>query len=128
MVAYSFQRRILLAAVFTLAAGTAAAQRGVEVVDGDTIRLGSQTIRVMGMDTPELRGACTAERELAQRARDRLAQLLAGGVTLQPRGMDRYRRVLAVVRDRRGRDLAEVLIAEGLARPYDGRGPRAGWC
>lgn len=121
-------RRALLAAALTLVAGAAAAQRGVEVVDGDTIRLGGQLVRVIGLDTPEIHGACDAERELARRARDRLSDLLSGGFTLQPRGLDRYRRVLAVLRDRHGRDVADVLIAEGLARRYDGRGPRAGWC
>ena len=44
------------------------------------------------------------------------------------RGRDRYGRTLAIVRDRAGRDLARIMIAEGLARPYDGRGRRLGWC
>lgn len=121
-------RRLALAAALVIAAGAAQAQRGVEVMDGDTIRVGGQVVRIVGLDAPELRGACPREQLLAERARDRLAQLLAGGVTVQPRGVDRYRRVLAVVRDRAGRDVAEVLIAEGLARAYDGRGARPGWC
>jgi endonuclease YncB( thermonuclease family) len=32
-----------------------------------------------------------------------------------------------VVRDRQGRDVALVLIREGLARPYGGEGRRS-WC
>jgi len=56
-----------------------------------------------------------------------MSALVAGGVTLQPHGRDRYRRLLAVVRDRQGRDVAAVLIREGLARPYGGE-RRAGWC
>jgi endonuclease YncB( thermonuclease family) len=35
---------------------------------------------------------------------------------------------LAVVFDSRGMDVASVLIAEGLARRYNGRGQRELWC
>jgi endonuclease YncB( thermonuclease family) len=54
--------------------------------------------------------------------------LIAGGVNLEPHGRDRYDRLLAVVSDREGHDLARVMIREGHARPYDGRGRRLGWC
>lgn len=43
-------------------------------------------------------------------------------------GTSLNRRTLAVVRDRSGRDLAVVMIREGHARTYHGRGPRGGWC
>jgi len=45
-----------------------------------------------------------------------LAELMAGGVTLRPHGTDRYWRLLVVVTDSRGRDVAVVMIREGLAR------------
>ena len=96
-------------------------------VDGDTLRCGAERVRVVGLDTPELQGRCAAETRLAERAKARLAALVAEGVSLQPQGRDRYDRLLAVVRDRAGRDLAAVLIREGHARPYLG-GQRAGWC
>jgi len=117
-----------LAAIFAalLISGCATADPAV-VVDGDTIRAGGQTVRVMGLDAPELHGRCPRETELARAARDRLAQLIAGGVTLEPHGSDRYRRLLAVVRDARGRDVAQVMVAEGLARPYAGA-RREPWC
>lgn len=111
-----------------LLATPAAAQQRAEVIDGDTIRVGGQVVRLLGLDAPELRGACQREIRLARAAAARLEQLVAGGVVLQPQGRDRYRRTLAVVRDRQGRDVAQILIREGLARPYDGRGPRPGWC
>ncbi len=72
-------------------------------------------------------GRCERERRLAVAARDRLQALLAGGVTIRAVGEDRFGRTLARVRDRAGRDVARVLVAEGLARPYAG-GPRRGWC
>jgi endonuclease YncB( thermonuclease family) len=97
--------------------------------DGDSIRLGAESIRIVGLDTPELgRPGCMSEYHAALRARDRLAELLAGGVVIHRRGRDLYGRTLAVVRDLAGRDLAEVLIAEGLARPYTGRTRRSPWC
>ncbi|WP_408904197.1 thermonuclease family protein [Neoroseomonas terrae] len=56
-----------------------------------------------------------------------MAALVAVGITLQPRGRDRYGRLPARVRDQRGRKVATVLIREGLAEAYDGRGPRPRW-
>lgn len=119
----------LFAALLALAS-PAAAQRSVTVIDGDTLRVSGEVVRLAGIDAPELRRPrCAEERRLARTARDRLQVLVAGGVRLQPAaGRDRYRRVLARVIDRRGRDVGEVLVAEGLAVPYHGRGPRHRWC
>jgi endonuclease YncB( thermonuclease family) len=97
-------------------------------VDGDTIHCGEQRVRVLGLDAPELRGRCEAERRLAQAATERLSGLLEQGVRLDASGQDRFGRTLAVVRDQHGEDVARVLIREGLARAYHGRGPREGWC
>jgi endonuclease YncB( thermonuclease family) len=97
-------------------------------VDGDTIHCGEQRVRLIGLDAPELRGRCEEERRLAEAATERLRSLLEGGVTLEQAGEDRFGRVLAVVRNQHGQDLADVLIREGLARAYHGRGPREGWC
>ncbi|MCF4164336.1 thermonuclease family protein [Zavarzinia compransoris] len=110
----------------------------IEVVDGDTmdvrvhIWLGQEVVtrvRLAGIDTPELRGECPAEKALAARARDMLSNLVAAGeVTLRDVAFDKYGgRVLARVTDGEGRALGERLIAAGLARPYDGKA-RAGWC
>jgi endonuclease YncB( thermonuclease family) len=121
----SWPAALLLA--LALLAPPAAAQRA-EVIDGDTIRVAGVVVRMVGLDAPERRARCRAEARLADRATARLWQLVRPRVWLERRGQDRYRRTLAVVRDRAGRDLAQVMIREGLARPYDGRGRRAGWC
>ncbi|MGK7871444.1 thermonuclease family protein [Falsiroseomonas sp. E2-1-a20] len=105
----------------------ASAQRA-EVIDGDTIRVAGVVVRMMGLDAPERRARCPAEARLAARATARLRQLVRPRVWLERRGRDRYRRTLAVVRDGAGRDLAQVMIREGLARPYNGQGQREGWC
>lgn len=97
-------------------------------VDGDTIRCGEQRVRLVGLDAPELRGRCEEERQRALAATERLRSLLEGGVTLRETGQDRFGRTLAVVRDSSGEDVSDVLVREGLARAYHGRGPREGWC
>jgi endonuclease YncB( thermonuclease family) len=89
-------------------------------------------VRLVGLDAPELHPArCDAERELGERARDRLVALLtaAESITIEivGRRRDKYGRLLGrVLAD--GRDVAGILIAEGLARPYSGKGKRKGWC
>ena len=97
-------------------------------LDGDTIRCGEERVRLAGIDAPERRARCEAERRLAAAATERLGSLMAEGVRLHTTGQDRYGRALAVVRDPKGEDLGAVLVREGLARPYQGRGPREGWC
>ncbi|TCD06477.1 hypothetical protein EYB45_01785 [Erythrobacteraceae bacterium CFH 75059] len=101
------------------------------VVDGDTVRIGGTAVRLAGLDAPEINGACEAERIAARAARDRLAEWLEQGpFTVQGTRSDRYGRALR--RFTRGpgvlaEDAADVLIAEGLARPYRGEA-REGWC
>jgi hypothetical protein len=53
----------------------------IEVVDGDTIRAGGRTFRLVGFDTPETgsRARCEHERTLAAAASRRLRELVAGG-------------------------------------------------
>ncbi|RJF89633.1 nuclease [Oleomonas cavernae] len=110
----------------------------LEVVDGDTLEvrvmiwLGQEVVtrvRLVGIDTPELRGDCDDEKRKAAAARDLLARLVAGGtVTLRDVRYDKYGgRVLALVSTADGRALTDQLIAAGLARPYDGKA-RVGWC
>lgn len=101
---------------------------GITAVDGDTVRIDGETVRVIGLDTPELRGKCASEKSRARAARRRLADLLEGsGLHVLFSGRrDRYRRPLARIVVG-GRDVADVMIAEGHARPYDG-GRRAPWC
>ena len=104
------------------------------VYDGDTLRatVGGQSarIRIMGLDTPELppHNKCASEKELGYAARDRLREIVtgAGAVTFCPDGVDRFGRTLAVVLAD-GRDVADLLISEGLAREYHG-GRRESWC
>ena len=126
------RRALPLALLLLAGAAYAQPQRAgpsqVRVIDGDTIRLDGETIRLRGLDAPEMHGRCAAEITLAIRATERLRALVARGVEIDRHGRDRYRRTLATVRTSQGRDVAMILIQEGLARPYDGRGQRQGWC
>ncbi|MDB5375633.1 MAG: hypothetical protein JWR00_79 [Rubritepida sp.] len=92
----------------------------------DAIRCGEERVRIMGLDTPELSARCPREERLARAATARMSDLIADGVTLQPHGRDRYHRLLAVVRDRQGRDVAQVMIREGTRAPMRAAGGTGG--
>ncbi len=99
------------------------------VVDGDTIWLRGQKIRIADIDTPEVSSPrCPAELERGRRATQRMVELLnAGPFTLEPgaRAQDRYGRALYVV-TRGGASVGGALVDEGLAVWY-GNG-RPDWC
>ena len=99
------------------------------VIDGDTFRLAGETIRIADIDTPEVFSfGCAAEKALGDRATTRLGSLLnAGAFSLRSidRDTDQYgRKLRIVVRD--GASLGDTLVAEGLARRWDGA--RRPWC
>jgi micrococcal nuclease len=99
------------------------------VVDGDTIWYGGVKIRLADIDTPEVFSPkCASEAALGRRATERLLALLnAGPFDVVPieRDADRYGRKLRIL-ERHGRSLGDILIAEGLARRWDGA--RRSWC
>jgi endonuclease YncB( thermonuclease family) len=103
---------------------------GYRVVDGDTIHAPfGVKYRLMGFDTPEIfHSQCDAELELGMAAKERLEELLASGEVrvIESGRTDKYRRTLAHV-EVDGRDVGEILIGEGLARPYKGE-KRKSWC
>ncbi len=102
------------------------------VYDGDTVALdcplGRKTTRLVGFDTPETKDpGCMAEAALGKRATLRLRELVqAGQVAFDGRGYDKYGRLLATLTVD-GVDVAEILVAEGLAERYRG-GSRINWC
>lgn len=109
----------------------------LSVYDGDTFtarvhiwirQFVDTAVRVEGMDTPEIKGECQAEADLAVKARDRAVELLGTKATLSDIRNDKYGgRVDAIVTLQDGRRLSDVLISEKLARPYSG-GNRTSWC
>lgn len=102
----------------------------IRVWDGDSIRLNaggqSEAVRLFNIDAPELEGRCAFESDLAERAKVRLAEILAGQrVVIHRQGTDRYGRTLAAV-SVNGIDVGNQLVSEGLARTWGGR--RELWC
>lgn len=106
------------------------------VIDGDTFDADvgvwpditvSTRVRVRGADTPEVRGKCQVEKDMAAQATQRTTELIGGQVTLMNVSKDSFGRALATVILNDGRDLADVLKAEGLGREWV-KGKRNDWC
>lgn len=139
--------------------------RVVDVYDGDTITAvtdaGAGTftqirVRLMHIDTPEMRGGTPESKRLAVAARDRLVQLITGrGDLSAPMTKESIQQVLNTDRtyivyikcshhDKFGRVLGEIftnsaasgvslnamLLREGHAKPYEGKNssPRKQQC
>jgi micrococcal nuclease len=102
------------------------------VIDGDTLEMicegQTETARLLGFDAPETKSPhCAAEAAWGHRATLRLRDLAKRpNIRLFPQGLDKYRRRLVVMQVG-GRDVAGIMIAEGLAVAYDG-GHRRDWC
>ena len=106
--------------------------------DGDTCyvtmpalpkSLSKMTVRILGIDTPELRGKCSKEKELAMKARIFANKTFREARVIEFKDLkwDKYGgRILSnVYLD--GYLYADMIINEQLARPYDG-GKKEGWC
>lgn len=112
--------------------------RVLRVIDGDTFLAEALvwpghsvtvSVRIRGIDAPEMRSRCAAEKAAARRARSALARLVGDGpVSISAIGGAKYYgRVLADVADARGRPVAAAMLRLGMARPYDG-GRRVSFC
>ena len=103
----------------------------ITVVDGDTVDRGVLRYRLVGFDAPEIwQAQCPEERAKGQLVARRPTELVEkGAATIIPVQWkpDRYRRVMARL-EVDGLDVGNILISEGLARPYDGRTRRISWC
>jgi micrococcal nuclease len=100
------------------------------IIDGDTIRYAGTKIRIEDIDTPEIHDyKCDEELERGLRAKSRLLELINDGpfeiVYSGGRDEDQYERKLRRIL-RNGLSLGELLVDEGLARPY--AGGRRSWC
>ncbi len=90
-----------------------------EVIDGDTLRIGSTRIRLTGIDAPELDQTCT-DRDgqtwaCGVEARKFVTGLVAGGrETCIAEGRDRYGRTLATCRTG-DTDLGAAIVGAGWA-------------
>ena len=96
------------------------------VVDGDTIWVRGEKIRLQGFNAPEMNGSCDRERRMAVQARDELRRALSGrAFKMERNGKDRYGRTLATIRVGE-RDVGAELTSKGLAHEW--RGFKESWC
>lgn len=103
-------------------AATAAALSGVgRSIDGDSLMVGQQEVRLFGIDAPEFTQTCTRSGRswaCGSAAADQLSRLVAGKqVNCDPVGSDKHGRTLArcsvgIV------DLNRVMVASGYALAY----------
>ena len=110
----------------------------VEVYDGDTFKIDlpglhplfgdKLSIRVKGIDTPELRGTTEEVKALAFQARELTENTLKAAERIELRNPERgkYFRIVAEVWVD-GKALASMLKDKGLAKDYDGEGERPEW-
>lgn len=90
------------------------------VVDGDTLRLSDgRSVRMIGLNTPELGKQGRSDEPFAVAARKRLEALVAAsggrvGVLLGKESKDHYGRTLAHVYGAEGANLEAQMLAEGL--------------
>ena len=107
--------------------------------DGDTITfnlpsllpiIGEEiSIRVNGIDTPEIKGKCEKEKYDAKQAQQKVADILKDAEQIDLKNMERgkYFRIAAdVIVD--GESLADMLIEAGMAVKYDGGKKTHKWC
>jgi endonuclease YncB( thermonuclease family) len=110
----------------------------VDVYDGDTFKIDlpsmhplfgdDLSIRLFGVDTPEMRGTTDEVKALAMQAQQVTEKALKGASKIELRNPQRgkYFRIISEVWID-GESLADMLKAKGLAKDYDGEGARPEW-
>jgi len=104
----------LAAAVFLTGAAT--------VIDGDTLKLGTVSVRIYGIDAPEARQRCASRSGAEYECGARATLFLAGAVygrslDCEAKDIDRFGRTVAIC-SAGGVDLGRALVAAGLAVAY----------
>jgi len=118
--------------------GSVTVSKVINIYDGDTFRVNIDSlppivgkniaIRVNGIDTPEIRGKCQYEKDLALKARDFVRGRLSNAKEIKLTNLQRgkYFRVVAnVLVD--GVSLERELLDNKLAYRYDGA-KKLSWC
>ncbi len=119
--------------------GSTVVSKVTSIYDGDTFRanlvgypeiVGYRIgIRVNGIDTPEMRGKCQKEKDLARKAKQFAVTKLRAAKKIELKNMKRgkYFRIVADVYVD-NRNLGTMLIENHLAVPYDGGHKAKDWC
>ncbi|MEI0797602.1 thermonuclease family protein [Brachyspira intermedia] len=108
----------------------------IRIYDGDTFfvnipdvhwLIGSNiSVRIRGIDTPEIRGGTEETKELARKSKEALIKLFEGRkITLYNLNRDKYFRILADVKAD-DIDVKDYMIKNNYAKPYNG-GTKDSW-
>lgn len=142
---YKYLLSLLMVAAIAYASPSGAETYGDVVVDevtsicdADTFRvniaawpdvIGKRiSVRVKGIDAPEIKGACLHEKLAARKAKQEAVVRIRSAKRIELRNIerDKYFRIVAdVYLD--GSSLAAALVAKDLAKSYDG-GKKEDWC
>jgi endonuclease YncB( thermonuclease family) len=91
-------------------------------IDGDTLAMGTERLRIHGIDAPEMDQACEragARFACGPAARDAMAAILGGGMlSCTQLDTDRYQRRIVRCRDAQGRDIGAELVRQGWALAF----------
>ena len=110
----------------------------VSIYDGDTFKIDlagvhplfgdDVSVRLFGVDTPEIRGSEDRVKVLAEKARKLTEQALMGAEKIELKNPQRgkYFRIIADVYVD-GESLAALLMKAGLGKAYDGEGAKPVW-
>ena len=96
----------------------------IVIRDGDTLSITGLDHRLHGVDAPEYRQTCQradgAEWECGKEARATLVASTAGKtLKCEELARDKYQRVVARCTDGQGRDIAQILVQQGMAISMD---------
>jgi len=112
----------------------------LKVIDGDTIRLEVEVwptiaahvdLRLLGIDTPEIyRPNCTKEKELGLKAQAFVVELLKldALVIINKIKEDKFSGRVDGILIAEGRNVGDALLKAGLAKEWNGVGPKPNWC
>lgn len=110
-----------------------------KTIDGDTFGstysvagMKPLNVRVYGIDTPEKgwRAKCPEEALLAKSATEFANKIIfkdSNEVTFEPHGTDKYGRILVDIYVN-GSSYKDIMIEQGYAKEYYGKGPKFNWC
>lgn len=108
-------------------ATTPALASDLRVIDGDTIVVSGEHVRVKGLDAPEIRhAACPAEKAAGEASKAFVVKIVRDAeIALVRDRKDRYGRTVADV-SVNGSDLADAVIAAGYGVRWTGQ--KHDWC
>ncbi|QTE82723.1 thermonuclease family protein [Shewanella algae] len=120
------------------AADSVSVSQVMSIYDGDTFNANvaewppivglNIPVRIRGIDTPELRGKCQKEKELARAAKQFTVSQLRAAKQIELKDISRgkyFRLIASVYVD--GKNLGDILLQQKLAVPYSGA-KKPNWC